>query len=226
MMLAAPGQLLSVTALAQDPAMSPMADQARAFATNNARAEQVYLLEPDLVLAGEYSDGPTIALLTRLGIRVETLPPAETIPAIRDQITQVGALLGRQDAAAQLLADFDAQLARVTKAEGRRRAALYYANSYTSGPDTLAGTIVAAAGYQNIADDYGIRFTSPLPLELLVMAAPERIITGAKWPGQSRGEAILDHPALADLGASASEVTDANWVCGTPAIIDAIGSLE
>ena len=36
-----------------------------------------------------------------------------------------------------------------------------------------------------------------LPMELLVMARPERLVTGGRWPGQSQAEAILDHPALA-----------------------------
>ncbi|WP_325168791.1 ABC transporter substrate-binding protein [Paracoccus caeni] len=226
MLLAAPGQLVSVTALAQNPEMSAMAEEALAYPANHARAEEIYLLRPDLVLAGEYSTGPTVAMLRRLGVRVEVLPPAESIPAIRDQITHIGTLLDREAEAADLLARFDTDLKAATEHRDRGRAALYYANSFTSGGDTLAGTIVTAAGFRNIADDYGIRFTSPLPLELLVMSRPDRLITGAKWPGQSRSEAILDHPALAMLSPEKSEVTDADWVCGTPAVLNAIRSLE
>ena len=226
MMLAAPGQLISVSDLAQDQRMSPMAPQAADFQPNQGGAEEIYLMNPDLVIAGEYASGPTVAMLKRLGIRVEILPPAESIDAIRAQILQMGDLLAQQDKARQLLAEFDAGLAAATSNTRHGRAALYYANGFTSGRDTLAGVIVDSAGYDNIADDFGLTSTSALPLELLVMSAPDRLITGAKWPGQSRSEAVLDHPALSRLTPAMTEATDANWVCGTPFILHAIRSLE
>lgn len=226
MLLAAPGQLISVSDLAADPNMSAMADQAAAYPPNYGRAEEIYLMRPDLVIAGQYASGPTVALLRRLGLRVEVLPPAEDFQAIRDQITQIGIWLGREDHAAQVIADFDAGLAAQAADAPRGRAALYYANGYTSGRGTLAGEIVAAAGYDNIAGDYGIETTTTLPLELLVMARPDRLITGAKWPGQSRSEAILDHPALTRSAPGMAEVTDRDWVCGTPFVLNAIQALK
>lgn len=226
MLLAAPGQLISVSDLAADPAMSAMADQAAGYPPNHGRAEEIFLMRPDLVIAGQYASGPAVAMLRRLGLRVEVLPPAEDFQAIRDQISQIGVWLGREDRAARLIADFDAGLAAQATGAPRGRAALYYANGYTSGRGTLAGEIVEAAGYDNIAADYGIETTTALPLELLVMARPDRLITGAKWPGQSRSEAILDHPALARAAPGIAEVTDLDWVCGTPFVLNAIEALK
>lgn len=226
MMLAAPGQLVSVSSLAQDPRLSPMAEQAVAHVPNTGRAEEIYLLRPDLVIAGTYTPQATIAMLHRLGLRVEILPPAEDFDAIRAQITRLGALLERQAAARDLLARFDADLAAARAPSGRGRAALYYANGFTSGPGTLAGSILGAAGYDNIAADHGISATTHLPMELLVMARPDRLITGATWPGQSQGEAILDHPALAGIAPTERQVTDRDWVCGTPFVTRAIRSLR
>ncbi|WP_328288413.1 ABC transporter substrate-binding protein [Paracoccus lichenicola] len=225
MMLAAPEQLVSVSSLAQDPRLSPMADQAAAYKANTGRAEEIYLMRPDLVIAGTYTPPATVAMLRRLGIRVETPPPAEDFDAIRADITRMGDWLGQPQAARDLLARFDADLAAARRPGGRGRAALYEANGFTSGPDTLAGSILEAAGYANIAADHGISATTTLPLELLVMSDPDRLITGAKWPGQSQGEAILDHPALAAFPGRA-QVTDLNWTCGTPFVTRAIRSLE
>ena len=225
MMLAAPGQLVSVSSLAQDPRLSAMADQAAAFTPNTGRAEEIYLMRPDLVIAGTYTPAATVDMLRRLGLRVELLPPAEDFDAIRAEITRMGALLGRPDAARAVLARFDADLSAARSPARRGRAALYYANGFTSGPDTLAGSILEAAGYANIAADYGITATTHLPMELLVMADPDRLITGAKWPGQSNGEAILDHPALAAVSAE-PQVTGRDWTCGTPFVTRAIRSLE
>ncbi|WP_363323841.1 ABC transporter substrate-binding protein [uncultured Paracoccus sp.] len=226
MLLAAPGQLISVSDLAADPRMSPMADQAADYALNYGRAEEIYLMRPDLVIAGQFTSGPTVAMLRRLGIRVEVLPPADDFQAIRDEITRVGDWLGRAPQAADLIARFDQGLAALAAEVPRGRAALYYANGFTSGPDTLAGAIVEAAGYDNIAEDYGIANTTALPMELLVMAGPDRLITGAKWPGQSRSEAILDHPALARTAPGTAQVTDRDWVCGTPFVLNAIEALQ
>ncbi|MDB6176034.1 ABC transporter substrate-binding protein [Paracoccus sp. Z330] len=226
MMLAAPGQLISVSDLAQDPRMSPMSSQAAAFPINYGRAEEIYLLRPDLVLAGEFASGPTVAMLRRLGLRVEVLPPAETIEAIRHEIKHVGALMGREVAARALLDQFDQELSRVTASRTRGRAALYYANGITSGGNTLAGTILRHAGFDNVADELGIRRTGTLPMELLVMSQPDYLITGAKWPGQSRSEAILDHPALSRIAPNTSHVTDRDWICGTPYILRAIEGLN
>lgn len=226
MLLAAPGQLVSVSDLARDPRMSPMADRAQDYPINHGRAEEIYLMRPDLVIAGQYASGPTVAMLRRLGVRVEVLPPAEDIDAIRAEIIRMGGLLGREDKAAQVLARFERGLTLAESNADRGRAALYYANGYTSGRDTLAGTILTAAGYRNVADDLGITDTRSLPLEMLVMARPDRLITGAKWPGQSRGEAILDHPALARIAPETAEVTDRDWVCGTPFVLRAIEALK
>ncbi|WP_245999089.1 ABC transporter substrate-binding protein [Paracoccus methylarcula] len=226
MLLAGDGQLISVSDLAQDPRISAMAETAAGYPVNHGRAEEIYLLRPDLVIAGQFTSGPAVQMLRRLGIRVEILPPAESIAAIRQEITRMGGLLGREEAAADLIAEFDRGLASLGRDRRRGRAALYYANGMTSGRNTLAGTILDAAGYENIAGDYGIAMTAGLPLELVVMAQPDRLITGAKWPGQSRSEAILDHPALKKLTPETAEVADRDWVCGTPFILRAIEALQ
>lgn len=227
MLVAAEGQLVSVSDLASDPRMSAVADQAARLPANHGLAEEIYLMRPDLVIAGQFSSGPAVAMLRGLGIRVEVLPPAESLQQIRDGITHMGALLGQPARAARLRADFNAGLAAaLARPRQQGRAALYYANGYTSGPDTLAGAILNAAGWDNIAAEYGITRTTALPLELLVMAAPDRLITGARWPGRSRSEAILDHPALAGAAPGTADVTDRDWICGTPFILRAIEALQ
>lgn len=113
MLIAAPGQLQSVSWLAADPSVSLMPDQARTVGLNHGSAEEVFLQDPDLVLAGTWSTGPTTEMLRRLNLRVETLPPAQSIADVRAGITRMGALLDQPARAAQVLADFDAALAAV-----------------------------------------------------------------------------------------------------------------
>jgi iron complex transport system substrate-binding protein len=75
MMLAAPGQLVSVSHLATDPRSSAMAAEAAAYPATHARAEEIYLMDPELVLAGACTAKATVGMLTRMGIEVEVLQP-------------------------------------------------------------------------------------------------------------------------------------------------------
>ena len=47
---------------------SPMADAAKALPANHGRAEEIYLMAPDLVLTGQFSAGPAVQMLQDLGI--------------------------------------------------------------------------------------------------------------------------------------------------------------
>jgi iron complex transport system substrate-binding protein len=225
MLIAAPGQLLSVSYLAAEPRMSPMADAARAYRTNRGQSEDLFLMHPDLVLADEWSDPAAVAMLRRLGVRVEQFPPGQSIGEIRGNISRMGDLLGQSARAAQVLADFDRAMAAIPPpAASRPRAALYGPNGWTDGPASLAGQILDAAGYANVAGPLGIGFGGTLPLETLVMADPDLVITGSREDGAARAEEPLSHPALRPF-LSDTALTDAAWVCAgpfTPAAIRAL----
>ena len=111
MMLAAPGQLVAVSKLADDPLSSVMVEQARGYAKTMGQAEQVYLMHPDLVLAGTYTSRASVALLRRLGVEVVELAPASRLSDVTDHILTVGAALGREPEARALADGFAADLA-------------------------------------------------------------------------------------------------------------------
>lgn len=228
LLLAAPGQLLSVSRLASDPRTSALADLAAAMPANSGQAEEVFLLHPDLVLAGTFSARPTVDLLRRLGIPVVELPPARSFDDIRAGIAQIGAALGRDAQAAELTARFDAGLSAIPPAATPApRAALYYANGYTTGRGTLAQSILEAAGLRNLAAEAGIFGGAVLPLESLVLADPDIVVTGTPYPGASRSEEVLTHPALRALMEHrlSASVADPDWLCGTPAVLDAVARM-
>lgn len=230
LMLAAPGQLVSVSRLAHDPQSSAMVDTARALPTNGSGAEEVYLLGPDLVLAGTFTAPATINMLRDLGIAVELFAPAQSLDDVPERIAQMGRALGREAAAEALITDFRAELARLDDAavEARFRAALTYVNSYSSGDATLAGDILRTAGFDNAAAEAGLASVGRLPLEELVLLAPDVIITGRDYPGSARAEDNLRHPALRALKHTrlAGELTDRDWICGTPLVLEAVRSMR
>lgn len=227
--LAAPGQLVSVSRLSHDPDSSALWEAARALPANGSGAEEVYLMDPDLVLAGTYTAPATVEMLRGLGIRVELFAPAESLADIPRLMAQMGAALGREVEAARQIADFETALAALDDAPADRpRAALYYVNSYTLGDRTLAGAILRAGGFANIATEAGLDYGGTLPLEQLVLMQPDVIVVGRDYPGQSRAEDNLRHPALAALKhtVTAATLTDRDWICGAPQVIRAVAAMR
>jgi iron complex transport system substrate-binding protein len=228
MLLAAPEQLVSVSRIALDPHVSAMARQAEAFVINAGRAEEVHVMQPDLVLAGAYSSRETVALLRRLGIEVVQFDIVRSLDGVSDAIEQMGTALGREARAAQLVAEFNSALAVLRGGAGGAgadmpRAALYYANGYTSGDASLAGEILAAAGLRNAPAEAGYSW-GKLPLEMLAMIDPDLTITARRYSGGSRAEAVMDHPVVGALRGSrgGAALTDHDWVCGTPFVLRAV----
>ncbi len=221
MMLARPGQLLSVSYLASDPMSSVMVEAAAAYPANRGRAEDVFILQPDVVVAGEWTTPATAAMLERLGVRVERFPLAKSPDEIAAVLRRMGAVLGQEAEAERQASAFLANVARLrAERAAAGRAALYGANGFTSGSESLSTLILDLAGYDNIAAELGRASGGYLALEDLVLAAPDRVVTGRRFPGTSRSEEIIDHPALAGL-APQSEA-DAGWVCGLPQILSAV----
>lgn len=228
MMLAAPGQLISVSDVASDPLVSAMVEEARAYPQNFGRAEEIYLMTPDLVLVGEFSRTQAAEMLERLGVKVLRLPFARSMEDVSEGMRILGRALGREAEAEAMIADFETRLATLqAEVRANPRAALYSANGYTTGRLSLSGQILIAAGFSNIADEAGIPVGGNLPMERLVMSSPDLLITAAPYPGASRSEDVLRHPAVQAMrAAQGSKMISSNdWVCGTPHVLRAIEAL-
>ncbi|WP_424930979.1 ABC transporter substrate-binding protein [Amaricoccus macauensis] len=225
MMLARPGQLVAVSDIAQDPVSSAMAEEAGAYPFHHNSAEEIYLLEPDLVLAGTYSPPETVALLRRLGIRVEAFPIGASFEDIRSAVRRMGDLLGTPDRAEVLITRMDAALEAPTP-ETRPRAAVYYSNGYTSGAGSLANAVIDAAGMDNIAVEDGRKGLSRLPLETLILSDPDLLITGQEYSSPARAQEILRHPALGAVTRARESVAGRLWVCATPRAAEAVTQLR
>ncbi len=227
MLLSGPGQLLAVSKLASDPRTSAMAEQAEGWPVTDGTAEDVFLRAPDLVLAGTYTTRATVEMLERLGVRVERFAPANSLADVRDNLARMGALLGREVAATALIAAFDARLAALTETpDARPRVVMYQALGTTTGADTLAGDVLRAAGFENIAAELGLPFGGRLHLEELLLAQPDLILIGAPYGGHARATELLDHPALAATGALRRIGDGAKWTCETHYILDAVAQMR
>jgi iron complex transport system substrate-binding protein len=226
MMLAGEGQLVSVSAIARDPLSSAMHEEARDYPINGGAAEEIYLLQPDLVLVGVWSDPATVSMLRRLGIEVAQLDIADSLAEISDRVAEMGALLGREAEAQTLIERFETDLADLAEPPGGPRAAFYYPNGYTLGTGSLSHDILTHAGFTHIVEELGRDASGRVALEILVRAAPDLVIGTETYPGASRSEEILEHPALRTLVSAAHGTTSGpGWVCGTPHVVEALADL-
>lgn len=228
MLLAGEGQLWSVSQISLDPMVSPLVEEARGYVINHARAEEIYLMRPDLVLASTLSPRSTVAMLERLGIEVAQFPPASTLEDVRERIGEMGRVLGREAAARAVLARFDARLAALGTDQGPRpRAVIYHANGYVSGRRSLSGDILDRAGFANAAHAAGYGSGQIMPLEVLALTDPDLVVTARTYPGGSRSEEMLVHPVVRAFraGRESTVISDQSWVCGTPFVLDAVEEL-
>jgi len=229
MLVAAPGQLISVSYLAHDPRSSAMYRQAHSYPINMGRAEEIFLLQPDLVIAGKFSTRDTVSMLKRLNIPVVLMKPANSLTDVRDKLMEMGRHLHREKVAAALIAKFDADLAAIRSDNTYHpRAVAYSQGGYTSGDKTLAGEIITTAGFSNMASELGLEAGGTLALEQLIISHPDIVITSDNYPGHSRAEELMQHPALATFtkGQASDNIRDADWVCGTPHVLTAIARLK
>ena len=225
MLLADPNQIASLSKIVDDQNVSFLAGRSAEFKKNRGDAEEIFINSPDLVVAGVYTEKATVQILQSLGVRVEIFPIEQNFEDIIENIKKMGLLVGHSDRAKRMIDDFNVRLEELRSGITERpRAAIYSANGYTTGTDTMSGQILKTAGFRNITEEVGMPFGGTLPLETLVMLRPDLVITGKAYPGHSRAEEILKHPALRPLKTITQ--TDAKWICGTPAVLDAVAELQ
>lgn len=227
MLLASEAQLRSVSFMAVDPFLSTMADQASRLPLNDAQVEEVILMKPDLVLASTFSSRTTVELLRELGVRVEEFEPARDFEDIRLQIARMGNLLGQPERAQAEIESMEAALAEIDRPSSDLSVALYYANGYTSGPGTLIDAVVRQAGLKNIAERAGVRGSTRMPLEMLIMEKPDIILSSSRERGPALAFENFEHPAMHALENQARIVSidDNLTVCGGPFTVKAVEQL-
>jgi len=207
LVLLAPDDVVALSPLAADPALSVVADAARALPWVRADAEAVLLLHPDLVLAGPYGAATTLAALERHGLRVERTGLPQDFSQIRAETRRMAAVLGDPARGEALLAEMDARLAAIPPRPPIR--ALYLeARGYTVGAGSLEDAVLRAAGIADVgaAGRPGLEAIVKNPPDLLVVADP------AKYP--SLATELLQHPALRNI--PRRTVPPALLACGGP----------
>jgi len=220
-------RIKGLSVLANSERYSPFAAEAQGLVRHRATAEEVMALDPDLVVAGGYTRRQTVDMLTRLGVPLLSLPPAE-LGDVPDLIAQVAAAVGNPEGGARLAAAFTSAL---TRARDRGMVgALYRPGGDLPGPKTVENEVIERAGLTSLAASLGLQAYARVTIEELVVHRPDVLIVDSRHDaGPSLGRQILFHPALRQMsavhGMADVEMPIRYWLCASPRSTAAISLL-
>ncbi|TVR99040.1 MAG: ABC transporter substrate-binding protein [Rhodospirillales bacterium] len=220
-------RVASLSALVAQADYSNAADDVAGIRLNHGLSEEILPLEPDFVVAGTFSAQPTVMLLSRLGHPTLVVDFARSIDDVRTNVRTLGGAFGEAARAEALIEAMDGRLAAAAGPTGSNRPTALYLqpNGYTAGGDSLIGDVIGHAGLTNLGAEAGISGHGRLSMETLLALAPDILITD-----ESRDRApalayeILEHPAVTALLARSIrvQVPTRLWICGLPAIAEAV----
>jgi iron complex transport system substrate-binding protein len=229
--LADPEQILTVSWLAADPEESLFAAEAARHTLNYGTAEELLQFAPDVVLAGTYTSPFTRTMLRRLGYRVVELTPEESVADIERNVRLVADVVGQSSRGERLIAAMHDDLRGIEANRPARALAtvIVRPGGFTVGAGSLSHELLGLAGLRNVAAEQGLDRWGSLSMEALLRSAPELIVlTGYRSTQPSLANAVLDHPALRQLGAAHRTVTvpSALWSCGLPRSLESAVLLQ
>lgn len=226
-LLAKPGTLKSVFRLTKDPGDSPVADLVNAIPQNDAQAEEVIALNPDLVLADRYTSPFTLDVLRRAGLRVVQVPEAKNLADTVANVRLVARALGREEEGEKVVQRFEERMAQSFRPmSADAPTALYYQNRGTAAVEgSQGGQLLKHAGLRNVLGVDAKAGFGNVPVEDVIRLSPDLLVLGMYREGQpSLATSVLQHPALQAYARQQEvEILPLPWAsaaCGTPFIAD------
>jgi iron complex transport system substrate-binding protein len=205
--LVEPSRLLAVTYLAVDETLSNVPQLAASIPHPvYADAEQLLVLQPDLIFVASYLRPEIVRILQEAGLPVFTFQEFESIAAIQGNIRLVAQAVGEEAHGAAVVAEMNARLqaihARLRGISVRPRVLYLEAGGLTAGRQTSIDDIITHAGGENVAATLGLTGMTTLSVEQVLALNPEVIFTAGESPEPEAGlPPLLLHPALQTLDA-------------------------
>jgi iron complex transport system substrate-binding protein len=194
--LADPEQILGLSRYVRDAWVTVDVSRYRRL---SGGAEDVLVLKPDVVVVSAFDKRATRELLKANGLRLAELAVPRTLAEVKDQLRQLGGIVGHPDRAAREIAKLDAALARARQAVAAKhyRVLPLSRRGWVAGSDSFVGSLLAETGLFNAADDLGFEFGGFASLEAIVSARPDLLLVSQAGDfARDDGQAFLLHPAL------------------------------
>jgi iron complex transport system substrate-binding protein len=195
--LADPEQILGLSRFSRDAWVS---GDARRYPRLSGGAEDVLVLKPDIVLANLFDKRSTRELLKAHGMNLAELSVPRTLGEVKDQIRELGDIVGHPDRAGLQITRLDAALVRARQAVADKhyRVLPLSRRGWAAGSDSFVGSLLAETGLFNVAGELGFDFGGYASLEAIVSSKPDLLLVSQTGDfARDDGQAFLLHPALA-----------------------------
>jgi iron complex transport system substrate-binding protein len=228
--LADPGQILGLSRYSRDRFQSWAADDARRYRILSGGAEDILVLRPDVVVASLFDKRATRELLKEKGLHLAEFGVPRSLDEVKDQIREMGAIVGHPDRAVAEIAKLDTAIAHARQAVARRhhRVLPLSRRGWVSGSESLLSSLLTETGLFNAAGDLGVAFGGFASLEAIVNLKPDFIVVSdAGDTAEDDGRAFLLHPALGRFYPPSKRIVipDRLTVCGGVMLADALDVL-
>jgi iron complex transport system substrate-binding protein len=229
--LAEPQQILGLSPLARDPALSVLAADALRYPTIAPKSELLLTMKPDLVLLAPAGQELLRAHLQENGIAVLTVKGWTTLTEGEVQIRELAQRLGRQEQGETLIAQIRQAMqdSLHTPPDATRSVLEIERRLYTPGRTSLIADLLRLWHIPNLADQPALQSGGFIALEQLLMLKPDRLIVSngtEETSADDMGLALLRHPALLKVQTSPITVPARLTLCGGPATLALIETLS
>ncbi|WP_210399112.1 ABC transporter substrate-binding protein [Steroidobacter denitrificans] len=221
-------QIVGISHYSQDPRSTSISmDVAMRFHATSGTAEEIVVLQPDILMSGPHASPATLLALERMNIRVMTYPVPDSVKRSIEQVQSIAAAAGHPERGKQLVEEIASAVERARFDEGAPITALIWqSGGMVPGTGTLSDQLLQLAGFKNMSTDYGLKQWDVLPIEYLLSKPPRLVLSISR--SDAAGDRMLGHPAIDKLPRDA--VTFRSYPfrllsCAGPTIIDAITRL-
>jgi iron complex transport system substrate-binding protein len=226
--LADPSQILGLSRFSRDASQSLPADHH--YQVLSGGAEDLLVLQPDVVVASLFDKRSTRELLKAQGLHVVEFPVPRNLLEVKNQIGEMGEIAGHRDRAQAEIARLDAAMARARKAVADKhyRVLPLSRRGWVSGSDSLISSLLTETGLLNAAAELGAGEGGFASLEGIVEAKPDfLLVSQAGDIARDNGEAFLLHPALERLYPPQKRIVIPERLteCGSVMLADALDAL-
>jgi iron complex transport system substrate-binding protein len=219
LLLARPGEIVSVSRLAHDRYDNVLWREGRRFPPNDGSIEDVVGRRPSLLVTTRGGGRASGAIASRLGIAVLALSYPTTIGEVEMTMVRVARALGDVHRADP----WRRRLARLQRTKITQRDAIFLGSGgHSVSTGSLGAQWMALAGFQQ-RNLPGGRAT----LETLATRPPQVVLRSTYRRGQqSLGQRWLDHPLVHRSRGRAIDTDGRPWTCAGPLILGEIERLQ